>query len=407
MQRRPERTAPVATISSDRQVHVIDVYGEDRAQTAGGDPHLMWGSWTPGGTVSAAHSWPTWSPDGSRLACFAVSEDSGPGGSGDAHVLILEVDGVQSLAVSELEGRLPIYLFWSPSGAELAILTQHLHPDGDRLQLTSARSDHAGSEVRLAEGTPLFFTWADRKIAAFIGDTDTGDARLAVMHAQGKGSTTLLPGRPGNFCAPVWTGDRLIYVLQHGPRATVVASGLDDAEPTVLETVNGLVALVRSPNGRRLARAVAPSGDGTPYRNLAVIDLDTNEVRPLYDGPCLAFFWLPDGSGIITARVDTERNLMRWHRVALDGTVDSICDMYPTRDFGFYLRFFEQYAQSHHIVDPESKNLLIAGGVHGQGDPHENIALWEVPIEGGTPRQLADAVFGVYGPTPASGPSQE
>ncbi|MFK7930719.1 MAG: hypothetical protein AB8H79_21230 [Myxococcota bacterium] len=393
-----ERLAPIATISSARQVHVIDVFGRDRPQTAGGDPALMWGSWTPGGSVAAAHSWPTWSPDGTKIACFSISEDSGPGGDGDAHVLILNVDGVESLAVSDLQGRLPIYLFWSPSGSNLAILTQHLSPDGDRLQLTTAKADQPDSEIRLAEGTPLFFTWAGSRVAAFIGEAETGDARLAVMHPQNKGPTTLLPGRPGNFCAPVWAGGKLVYVLQNGARATIVAAGLDDAEPEVIETVSGLVALVRSPDGRRLARAVAPSGDGTPYQDLAFIDLETRAVHVLLKEPCLAFFWLPDGSAIITARVDTERNLMRWHRVGLDGTIDSICDIYPTRDFGFYLRFFEQYAQSHHIIDPTSQSLLIAGGVHGQGDPHQNSALWEVPIGGGTPRELADAVFGVYGP---------
>jgi hypothetical protein len=143
---------------------------------------------------------------------------------------------------------------------------------------------------------------------------------------------------------------------------------------------------------------VAQGGDGTPYGDLAVIDVATGTVTKVTDATCLAFLWMPDGSGLVTARVDTERNLMAWHRIDLDGTTTHLVDMYPTRDFGFYLRFFEQYTQSHRLIDPTSSTLLLAGGVHGQGDPHNTSALWEVPLRGGPPKRIADGLFGVYGP---------
>lgn len=385
-----ERSAPIAYISPDRQIHVLDAHGTSHPQTAGGDPMLMWGTW--GGGARTTHSWPSWSPDGRHLACFAVAGES------EAHALVLEVNGLQSHAVSALSGRLPIYLFWSPGGDRLALLTQQVDTGPDTLQLAVARPDVAGSEVLLAEGSPLFFTWADDRLAAFVGDPTSGETRLTVFSRRASGPRTFLPGRPGNFCAPVWASDQLVYVLQHGKHATLVASGLQDAEPRTLEQLDGLVALLRSPDGRSVARAVAPGGDGTPYRDLAVVDVVSGEVRLLAEDPCLAFFWLPDGSGLITARVDTNRNLMRWQRVHLDGTTEPIIDMFPTRDFGFYLRFFEQYAQSHQIVDPGSSRLLLVGGLRGEGDPHRDHALWEVPLDGGEPARLAEALFGVYGP---------
>lgn len=351
---------------------------------------LMWGSW--GGKTRTTHSWPSWSPDGTRIACFAVAEDA------EAHALVFEVNGIQSSAVSTLAGRLPIYLFWAPDGERLALLTQQVEQGQDTLQLAVASADTPGSEVVLAEGSPLFFTWAEDRLAAFVGNGETGETRLTVFNKLPHGPRTFLPGRPGNFCAPVWARDRLVYVLQHGKEAKLVASGLQDAEPQELETLHGLVALLRGPQGRYVARAVASDGDGTPYRDLAVLDVQSGEVRPLTDAPCLAFFWLPDGSGLVTAQVDTDRNLMRWHRVGLDGERSHIIDMFPTRDFGFYLRFFEQYAQSHRIVDPSSTHLLLVGGLHGHGDPHRTQVLWEVPLDGGEPLRLADAVFGVYGP---------
>lgn len=385
-----ERAANIAYVSPDRQIHVLDVHGNSSQQTGGGNPTIMWGSWDE--SSRTAHSWPTWSPDGRQLACFASVEDQG------TSVLVMDVDGISSIAVSELGDRLPIYLFWSPSGDRVAILTQQLSPERDRLHLALARADTPGSELTLAEGTPLFFTWAGERIAAFIGDPETHHARLAVLPASPKGATTLLPGRPGNFCAPVWLDGRLLYVLQHRHDASVVISGLHDAEPTVIETLRGLVALVRSPDGSRVARAVAPGGDGTPYHDLAIIDVATGIVTEISDQPCLAFSWLPDGSALVTARVDTERNLMAWHKVGLDGSVTHLVDMYPTRDFGFYLRFFEQYTQSHNLMDPKSEFLLLAGGVHGQGDAHNTTALWEVALDGKRIRRVADGLFGVYGP---------
>lgn len=384
------RTAPIAYVCPDRQLHVIDETGQSRAQTAGGDPMLMWGSWEA--KSQTTHSWPSWSPDGTRLACFAVRDEI------DAYALVLEVDGLQSAAVCSLDGRLPIYLFWAPSGDRLALLTQQVEQGQDALQLAIAKADEPGSDRVIAEGSPLFFTWAEESLAAFVGDQETGATSISLFPRDRRKPKTFLPGEPGNFCAPVWAEDKLLYVLQSGPTATIVATKLDDPEPEVIEELRGLVALIRSPDGRRVARAVAADGDGTPYRDLAVFDVATGEVTHLIDEPCLAFFWLPNGEGIVTARVDTAKNLMKWHLVGMDGSSSPIVEMFPTRDFGFYLRFFEQYGQSHQIIDPESEHLLLVGGLAAEGDPHQDHALWEVPIHGGEPTRLADAVFAVYGP---------
>ncbi len=389
--RRRVRAAPIAGIGPDRHVHVVDVHGEKRAQTAGGQPGVMWGWWDDG-IARASHAWPTWSPDGRRLACFATDDE------GRGEVLVLDVDGVASTAVAHLEDRLPIYLFWSAAGDRLAILTQRLHGSADRLCLGAADPDQAGSEIHVAEGTPLFFTWAGTRLAAFVGEPRDGGSRLALLAPDGGADRRLLPGHPGNFCAPVWIDERLVYVLQDGPVARVVASGLDEPEPRVIESLTGLVALLGAPRGGLVARAVAPGGDGTPYRDLSVIDPASGRVTAVHPGPCLAFLWLPDSSGLVTARVDTEANLMRWQRVDLDGTVTPLCDMYPTRDFGFFLRFFEQYAQSHPMVAPDGRHLLVSGGLEGHGDPHRVRALWEVPLDGGEPRRVMDGLFGVYGP---------
>lgn len=388
-----ERGADIALLDQRRQVLVLDQHGTLRPQTAGADPALMWGWWGPDQGGQPAHSWPTWSPSGTRLACFSVPR------AGEGAVIVLEVDGIHSVEVADLQGRLPIYLFWSPDGAQIAILSQQTRGASDRLNLTVAPSDRVGSAVQVAEGSPLFFTWIDERIATFVGDPVHGGAQLAVSTPIGHRPTSVLRGQPGNFCAPVWAADRLMYVIQSGPLGSVALAPPDGSEePEIVETLTGLVALVRSPDGERVARAVAPGGDGTPYRDLAIIDPRTATVTPVADHPCLAYFWQADGTGLLTAHVDTDRNLVTWSRVGLDGSVRHLVDMYPTRDFGFYLRFFEQYVQSHPLVSPDGSTLLLAGGIDGFGDPHRTSGLWEVSLDTGDATRIADGVFGVYGP---------
>jgi hypothetical protein len=314
-------------------------------------------------------------------------------------VQVLDADGVSALELVDLGRRLPIYLYWSPDGRHLAVLAQH---EG-RLQLSTVRPDQLGHETLLADGSPLFFTWAGSdRLAAFVGSGQPSagaiPGRVALIDPRHLAPTVVLPGTPGNFCAPVWLGDRLLYVAHQLGRTAVVAGRQGSAELDEIEVVDGLVALVPSRDGRFVARAIAPDGDGTPYRRLAIIDVATGNVTPLLDQTCLAFLWTPDATALLVARVDTARNLLQWLRVGLDGRVEPLVDMYPTRDLGFYLRFFEQYSQSHHLVDPTGRYLLLAGGLEGQSDAHDRPRIWRVSLERGHVEELAEGVFAVYAP---------
>jgi len=164
-----------------------------------------------------------------------------------------------------------------------------------------------------------------------------------------------------------------------------------------LEAIDGLVALLASPDGRTIARAIAPQGDGTPYRHLGLIDVETGELTPVLEQDCLAYFWIPTGQGLLACRVDTQRNLLVWQRIDRRGQVDTVFEMTPTRDLGFYLRFFEQYAQSHRIVSPHGEHLLVAGALPNEKS-NENPTLWQVRLRDGRAEPVAHGVFGVYAP---------
>lgn len=400
--------APVALVDAQRELVAIDRRGVFHPLTRDPSTAGLWGALSAGsdsspwrapppslvpgeGPARSTWAWPTWSPDGRRLACFRY----GPGADGvtsSAFVHVLDLDGVHAAELLDLEGRLPIYLQWSPDQRHLALLSQA----ADRLHLSLTRPDEPGVEVPLADGSPLFFAWTGGRrprVAAFVGSGS--NAHLGVYDPSGH-ATTRLPGVPGNFCTPIVLGDRFAYVAWHGGRSVICTAELGDTEPTPLETLDGLAALVRSPDGAQLARAIAPGGDGTAYRDLGVIDLTTGRVHPVSDRPCLAFLWLPDGSGFVTAHVDTEKNLLVWSRQPLHGPAEPFLSMVPSRDLGFYLRFFEQYAESHPILDPTGQHLLLGGVLPGrEGD---QARVWQVRITDGRAEALAEGLFGVYGP---------
>lgn len=388
--------APLAYLSPDRGVYTLDLQGRHRAQTGADVPALLMGSWkTSAGGDSGLHSWPTWSPDGRSIACFRLPDDEEPA----SRVVVVEVDGVASAEVANLSDRLPIYLFWSPNGRHLAVLSQR----GEQLRLSLARPDGDEGELPLVEGSPLFFTWAGGdRVAAFIGGSGRKPSRLALIDPRAS-SQHLLPGLPGGFCAPLWWKNQAIYVTATGDDGhAIVRASAEDAAYHTLERINGLVAMATSPDGAWIARATALGGDGTPYRDLAILSPETGEVRRLNAGSCLAFVWIPDASGLVVARVDTERNLLSFDRVDLHGHRWPLGELHPTRDFGFYLRFFEQYGQSHPIVSPDGRWLVLAGALVGRAGPEDPPRLWAIPLSGGAAVDLGPGVFAVFGPSPGT-----
>ncbi|MCB9678593.1 MAG: hypothetical protein H6737_26055 [Alphaproteobacteria bacterium] len=373
----------IAFVSPTRQVHLVEPDGRMSGLTTDADG-LIWASWVSAGNPKFAHTWPSFSPSGDRVACFRLRE------GGNASVLVTSLDGVRSAEVIDLPDQVPIYLQWAEDGERIAAVTQ----SGDDLLLTIGRTESVNSQRILAKGSPLFITWTqDGRLATFIGG-GSANARMMIMDPDMRRPTEVLPGTPGDFCAPVRAGDGVVYGVHAHGRAEIVRMGTDGSEKHFAGG-EGLLAFVASPDGRMIAKAVAPGGDGTPYQGLAVIDIETGVERTISDMSCLAFVWTPDGSGLVVSRVDTDRGLVEWFFVDTHGTARHVADLLPTRDFRFFLRFFEQYTQSHPIVDPDSRYLLLAGVLRGQA---QSPRIWKCPLHGGKPIDIGEGQFATFSP---------
>jgi len=370
----------LAWLDSGRQLCL----GDHLAQQAAAAASVPWGSWrTP--DEDEMHSWPTWSPDGRRVATFRVARGRGEG----CQVHVTEADGVAAAEVAELDGRLPIYLQWAPEGREVAVLTQ----SGEQLFLDAASIDELGPARTRLTGSPLFFEHHESQLVAFVGETD--GPHLAVLDADDHRHD--LPGPPGNFCAPVCMGSEVLYVTTQAqaPGATLVSAPIDGGAAQPLAPVRGLASMVGSPDGRRLAWSDDPDGTGKAYRGLRILSLDDGSDERISDRPLVAFLWCPDGDALVAAE-QTDRGTLRWHHIGLDGFSRELVEMLPTRDLRFYIRFFEQFATSHRLIDPEGAHLVLAGGLVDQHDPAGTPRLWRVGLRDDTVRELTDGTFAVY-----------
>jgi hypothetical protein len=390
----------IALVDAERQISLLH---DEAASTVMrlSQPSLdgaLWASW---GVPRESWSWslPTWSPDGRWIAAFRTKAEE-PDKAGRA-VFLLDPGGLRDIRLFDLDSRIPVYLQWSPDGRRLAILTQQT----DHLELFVVTLGGTPPQRPIAQGSPLFFNWLNGdQVVAYVGAKSrrdsTSQGRIALLHAEGGRPETVLPGRPGAFCAPVVVGGEVVYVRRDDKIETLVSWNHRSGYTVLLEATDGLVAILPCLDDppRTVIRAIAPGGDGTPYRSIVRVDLRNGEQRRGADASCLAVLPLPEHLGEVLVQVDTARNRLDWVRIDASGEKQLLTHSYPTREQRFYLRFFEQFVPSHPIVSADGQHLLVAGSLEGWSESLHAPQVFSVNLTTGEIATLADACLGVFSP---------
>ncbi len=325
------------------------------------------------------HSWPCVSPDGRAWAAVRVAR-----GGGAARVVRSTAAALET-ETEPLDG-IPIYLQWSPGGVGLAVLLQRT----DGLELRVVAPDGSVSAPWCA-GSPLFFAWLDdARIAAHVG-RGAGRTEMVVLTGE---EPRPLPGTPATFCAPAPTPGGVVWVSRRDGAASIVRTAPSGLPSKELERVqDGLVALVPTPDGQVL-RAISSDANGQTYHDLRRLDPVTGRSVRLVDAPMAAFQPVPDGS-VVVVRRDERSGRLAFLRVGADGRDERLLgSLAPTRDLRFWVRFFEQYAPSHPLVDPTSGALMAAGAL-GDGDEPR---VWRWPLDGGPAEDLGAGWFACFAP---------
>jgi TolB protein len=349
----PRSVPHIGYIGADDQVYVSETGGSAirqlTAQVAGLSNDQGW-----------TFRWPTFSPDGRRLAFAGYRTQSGALLS--SAVLSADISQTNSSVVLESTDLAPIYLYWSPDSRHLTALLQH----GSTLELHLL--DSAGTEAprRLLVGQPLYWSWASdgKTVAVHAGDPQTGDAWVGLLHVADDSTVVeRFADAPGGFRAPAWApgagaADKLAYVaLGGGTSILTIRNAI--GQLTRLASSQTDIAFSWSPPGDWLAFASASTTMRATYSGVEVAHADGSERHRLSQDPLVAFYWAPDGKRLALLGLDQAAQALSWSVVSVDGKQNqALASFVPSSDFAFQLPFFDQYAQSTRLWSADGQKLV-------------------------------------------------
>ncbi|HET9758012.1 MAG TPA: hypothetical protein VFP66_16035 [Candidatus Limnocylindrales bacterium] len=376
-------TASVAPTASPRSDHPIASTGSLAVRAPDGSLSIVDADGKQTLLSDAAdgtYGFPTWSPDGSRIAAVRAS------GTGTEVVMFEEASSggpVEPVVLLHNEQIAPFYLFWAPDGEAVSLLAT----EGDVLALRiaptdgSAPVDGSGPGATVRTGNPFYYDWIGRdRLIAHIGVGP--EAFLGEIGLDGVATGEALTD-PGEFRSAVVNRDQTSIAFVRGPSRTesaIVVAARDGSSEHAM-TVFGPSAMAFDPTGTTLAtigpNEPVPPDVGFPIGPLRLIDAASGEVRTLLDGFVVGFWWSPDGQTIAALRVqpaigsasgaspapsptpvDNEPRLV-FVDVA-SGRVRSQPVVQPGQRFvDTFLIYFDQYALSHRIWAPDSSSFLL------------------------------------------------
>ena len=183
--------------------------------------------------------------------------------------------------------------------------------------------------------------------------------------------------------------DSIAFLESQGSVETLYVARADGSKRKPVTRVQGTASFLWAPDGNRLA--VGQSLDtGDPFlQDVRVIDVETAEQRLLVERPVMSFFWSPDGSKIAYVTLSDDAAALQWRVVdSRTGEDSKVVDFQPSPDQLTLLAFFDQYALSHEVWSPNSRQLVFSGVLAGDAD--EASQIFVVGVEAGaSPRAIA------------------
>jgi hypothetical protein len=409
----------IAIVGLDHQIYLADPNGGaavPATRSEAGREAKVTGGVVPVGlqavderaTGERRFSYPTWSPDGKALVAQAVTlaggnmvQDSG------IYKIDVQHPGVVS-PLYESKEKGPIYLYYSPTGKEIAALVRQQGPLGLAIVGVADGAFHP-----VGNGFPYYFSWRTDgdAIATHTGaapdENHTAEVALIDIRGARKGGkpeVTKLSARPVPFRSPAWSpdGSQLVYAVskKEGRGATLVMRTKNGDEKDLASVSTGVVFSF-APDGKTLAVAEATAPDNLMFGGINLIHIADGHKETMYAGPVGAFFWAPDGSQILVAAPDFDSGEWRWEVVSrATKEVKSIGRFFPTPEFQFMAPHFDQYAKSHLLWAPDSQHFVYSGYPTTANDEKKPVAatVWIADTKTAKVRRVGDGRVAFWSP---------
>ena len=349
------------------------------------------------------YSWPVWSPDGNRLACFRVVAGEAENTDG---LYIFDVASSQVLHAYQEPGLRPIYAYWAPTGQHLAVLL------GGQGALSLGLWPLSGGQrpKTVAQGIPFYFNWRADARALLIhtgGDPEAKQGHSVSLLDVESGKRHLLSRTPAAFGPPSWSHDNkwLAYgdEAKEGEKALLMVAPADGSSPKSFGVVPERIALEWSPNQPLLAVATSSFVGDPLLEELRLIDVPSGKTRTVVKDHFVAYFWSPDGERILYVKRKLDTGLWTWAVVEVkDGKTYEVVDFVPSRPLLLVFQYFDQYALSHRFWSPDSKRFVFTGSVGADTPPamalHSPTVYAVEATQHATPKALADGHIAFWSP---------
>lgn len=352
-----------------------------------------------------AYGWPTFSPDGKRIAYSSETHKQAEDSFG---VWVYDLARHQALPIFESRSERVIYMVWLPDSQHLSFLL------GEDSGLTLVLAEvKASTPVRIVTtGMPLYFDWGPQPdevaLHALALDPDRTE-RVALMDLTptSQNVVKVLSNGRTPFKTPAWSpdGKHLAYVASYNAESNIVVADADASHPrSVVSLPVGENSFVWAPDSEHLAYATALDPQDLTFHGIKLVDIATANSKWLTKDDVAAFFFAPDSRHVAFIGVPEEKPYYTWSVAdAKTGAEKTLCNFLATPEESTAYRYFDQLAVSHTIWASDSSAFIYAG-VQLAGSPEHALgyapppSAYVVPIDGSKPHQLSNAVLAFFSP---------